>query len=210
MPRRYIPLKPVIVPGRRYGRLRAIDPYGYKKRRAYWRFRCDCGKERIARTTHVLSGATRSCGCYRNDQVRKALTTHGKNKTAEHKIWIGMINRCENPRNKLFKWYGQRGISVCPRWRYSFARFLADMGPRPSAHYSLDRYPNKHGNYEPNNCRWATDTQQARNRTGNRIVTYLGQRMTLAEAAERAGLKYDTVWARLKRGWSPHRALTPL
>jgi hypothetical protein len=129
-------------------------------------------------------------------------------KSAEHDIWLGIIQRCENPNNNMFDHYGRNGISICDRWRYSFETFLADMGPRPSPKHSIDRYPNKSGNYEPDNCRWATKTEQARNQTTNRIVSYSGEQMSLAEAAEKAGLKYDTVWMRLDRGWELDLALS--
>jgi hypothetical protein len=139
--------------------------------------------------------------------VRAALVTHGRSGTAEHYIWLGIIQRCENQNNALYYHYGKRGISICDRWRYSFASFMADMGPRPSRLHSVDRYPNKNGNYEPGNCRWATDIEQARNQITNRIICYRGKQMTLAEASQLAGLKYDTVWMRLKHGWTIDRAL---
>lgn len=80
----------------------------------------------------------------------------------EYAVWAGMCRRCHNPQDKSYKWYGARGIRVCQRWRQSFDNFMKDMGPRPSAKYSIDRYPDNDGNYEPGNCRWATRAQQER------------------------------------------------
>src|SRR5262245_33615736 len=87
-------------------------------------------------------------------------------------IWRGMIRRCENPNDSRYEDYGARGISVCARWRDSFEAFAEDMGPRPSPDHSIDRYPNNNGNYEPGNCRWATQKQQARNMRTNRRLKF--------------------------------------
>jgi hypothetical protein len=81
----------------------------------------------------------------------------------ERGIWIGMISRCHNPASASYRWYGAKGVIVCFRWRQSFAAFLRDMGPRPSPKHSIDRI-DPTGNYEPTNCRWATQLVQARNK----------------------------------------------
>ena len=81
----------------------------------------------------------------------------------EHNSYSGMIYRCTNPRSKAWKYYGGTGVTVCDRWLKSFLFFVRDMGPRPGPNYSIDRFPNPYGNYEPGNCRWATPKQQARN-----------------------------------------------
>lgn len=118
--------------------------------------------------------------------------------------WIGMRQRCNNPRSESYKWYGARGIRVCERWS-DFGSFLEDMGPRPPG-ASLDRI-NPRGNYEPGNCRWASPAEQGENRKYER-VTLDGEEMSIAEAAARFGLTRDAVYQRMSRGWDLMRALT--
>jgi hypothetical protein len=86
----------------------------------------------------------------------------GNTTKPEYVTWVNIKQRCDNPAIRSFRWYGARGITVCARWRDSFANFLADMGPRPSPKHSIDRI-NNNGNYEPNNCRWATKQEQTAN-----------------------------------------------
>jgi len=159
---------PPIAPGQRYGRLVAIDSIEYdaRSRMARWRFQCDCGREHFALTGNVRAGRTQSCGCLQNELSAQRETTHGMYGTPEYISWASMIQRCENQHKKNYPNYGGRGIAVCARWR-AFEHFLADMGPRPSG-TTLDRYPNKDGNYEPDNCRWATAKEQANNRRTRR------------------------------------------
>jgi hypothetical protein len=149
--------------GKRFGLLVAIEYLG----RARWRCRCDCGQETRSNGAHLRHGFSRSCGCTRakaaGQAAARACTTHGASKTPEFSIWTDMLRRCSDPRRPEFKHYGGRGITVCDRWRESFANFLADMGPRPSPGLTLDRRDND-GNYEPGNCRWATVLEQNRNR----------------------------------------------
>jgi hypothetical protein len=126
--------------------------------------------------------------------------THGACETPEYHSWASMLSRCYNANAKEFPNWGGRGITVCDRWRHSFENFLADMGKRPSMAHSLDRFPDKNGNYELSNCRWATPLEQARNTRRQRSVEYLGRTLGLSEWVEILGLDYDRAKRKLRRG----------
>ena len=121
-------------------------------------------------------------------------------------VWASMLTRCTNPRSTSYPEYGGRGITVCERWRL-FGNFLADMGERPTGR-TLDRYPNRKGNYEPGNCRWATPRKQANNARHNIRVALYGETRTVAEWCASLGLRLFTIYSRISRGWAPESALT--
>jgi hypothetical protein len=178
--------------------------------------RCDCGVEKEVRQ-HNLTRAKPivSCGCHRASFRLKHGHARGNSRRgrlygAEYQIWLGMKDRCRNPNNQKYSRYGGRGITVCARWD-DFAVFLADMGPRPSSKHSLDRHPDNGGPYAPDNCRWATLTQQQRNMRTNRHIEIEGTTRTTAEWAEVVGISASTISSRLHYGWSPADAvLTPV
>lgn len=124
---------------------------------------CSCGTVRIVAVQTLKSGASTSCGCVRDSATSQRNTTHGLSTLPEYKTWCGMKDRCHNSKNKFFHLYGGRGIEVCSEWRDDFAAFFAHVGPRPSPKLSIDRIDVNRG-YEPGNVRWATASQQSRNR----------------------------------------------
>lgn len=128
--------------------------------------------------------------------------------TTEYVIWQGMIQRCTNPNNKRYYLYGARGISVCDRWIHDFVAFRQDMGKRPSQAHSIDRYPNKNGNYEPDNCRWATLREQSRNIRSNVFITFNSETLCVNDWATKTGIHKDTIRDRLRRGLSPEEIFT--
>lgn len=121
---------------------------------------------------------------------------HGHSNTPTYNTWTGMIRRCTVPESKKWHMYGARGIKVCERW-LNFNNFLEDMGERPKG-TTLDRYPNKDGNYEKSNCRWATPKEQGRNTRSCLEVIFEGVKMSPAEAAEKLGIAGGTLRRRLK------------
>ncbi len=201
------------ITGQIFGRLTVLKKGPTRDRTTTWVCECKCGNYTTVLKNNLTSGNTISCGCYNADVVKAASTTHGMRHTQEYNAWAGMKNRCNNdPR------YIKRKINVCKKWINNFQSFYDDIGPRPSAAHSIDRI-NNDGNYEPDNCRWATATQQAQNRrktsktssgivgvywnkkqskwvariTANKQVIYLGCFTVLSEAItarEKAELKY--------------------
>jgi hypothetical protein len=131
-----------------------------------------------------------------------------KSTTPEYYIWCGLKQRCLNPRNKDYHKYGGRGIMVFPAWIHDFDAFLSNVGQRPGPAYSLDRYPNPNGHYEPGNVRWATYSQQNRNTRVNRLAMFDGRSQCLMAWAEDLGIGYRVLRMRIERGWSIERAFT--
>ncbi len=192
--------------GKQFGRLSVLNFHQSRNGRALWFCRCKCGTPRIVSGKDLRSGHTLSCGCYHRDKAREGAAYNLANHHAEYRTWQGMLNRCRNPNQENFKYYGGRGITVCERWS-SFENFLEDMGTKPSG-ATLDRRDNSVG-YSKENCRWTTRRQQMRNTRTNKVIKCDGKSLTLSEWAEETGIKANTILCRLdKYGWSAERALT--
>lgn len=160
--------------GRRFGRLSVIGKADVKKQHSYghsmWVCVCDCGKETIVYGSSLLQGKTKSCGCYQIDTVRKSNSTHGESHSRLHRIWSGMKERCCNVNAENYQNYGGRGISICNEWMNSFESFRdwAVLNGYSDC-LSIDRI-DVNGNYEPQNCRWATMKEQNNNKRNNRLL----------------------------------------
>lgn len=207
-----IPLNVKDRTGQRFGRLVAIHYVGLNGfGQALWLCQCDCGN---THTAVIRKNRHQGCGCIQ----REAVTTHGGSGTPTFRTWSHMLSRCYTATHHAFADYGGRGISVCQGWRGAFQAFLTDMGERPAG-MTLDRIDND-GNYScghceecvannwPANCRWATRSEQARNRRCNRLLTFNGTTMSLAEWSELQGIPETTISGRLAHGWTTERALT--
>ncbi len=171
-----------------------------------WKCRCLCGRIGIVSTNNLIKGRSKRCKTCSNR--RKALQQRTPKYTHpdEYNIWQHLKRRCLNPKDKNFRHYGARGITVCERWRHSFENFLADMGPRPSPQHSIDRIDNN-GDYEPGNCRWATKKEQSRNTRSNRLFTHEGETMCLAEWARLSGVERSCLAYRV-RHWTFAEAIS--
>ena len=174
--------------------------------RAVWFCLCICGNTKEILAHSLLANLSKSCGC-RGKQ-------HGASKLrliypGEYKIWVAMWQRCTNSHAKAFIWYGGLGVTVTPEWK-SFDQFIADVGPRPSKAYSLDRFPDGHGNYEPSNVRWATRAEQARNTSRNHWYTYRGVTMCRGDWAKSLGITDQALTHRIKSNWSEDLIFAPV
>lgn len=197
-----------------FDRLTVIHLCGRTKRGTLkWLCICTCGNHHIVIGGSLTAGRTKSCGCLIQEtrRMKGRSTTHGLIHTPEYRSWYHMKTRCYNDNSKSYKNYGGRGITVCERWLSSFENFFTDMGQRPSSIHSIERIDND-GNYSPQNCRWATPTEQARNCRNNRFITYKGKTKCLAEWAKYMGMSVSVLRQRLlKLGWTIERALeTPV
>jgi hypothetical protein len=157
VPLKPAPLRLVLCAGDRFGRLVAIK--SVFTGRGGWLCQCDCGKRCVVQANNLARGGTISCGCKKNE-ARHGHASRAK-KDPTYETWVNMKQRCTNPGRLEYRYYGGRGIRVCERWSTSYETFLADMGPRPPRK-TIDRI-NNDGNYEPGNCRWATQSEQVRN-----------------------------------------------
>lgn len=202
--------------GTRFGRLVAVRCVGRTKNgNAKWLCKCDCGGEKIVASWGLVSGRTNSCGCIKREQNKQMWTKHGESnnhKTRLYRIWAGMKTRCYNEHQEFsFKKYGARGVKMCEEWKNSYESFR-DWAIKNGyqENLSIDRI-DFYGDYSPENCRWATATEQARNTRSNRRIVFNGETKTMAEWAEISGFTYSTLEHRVNRGWSVADALqTPM
>jgi hypothetical protein len=134
-------------------------------------------------------------------------TKHNMAGTPEHRAWKAAKGRCYNPKNSMFKTYGSRGITMCDEWKNDFYKFYSEVGDRPSPKHSLDRVDNNRG-YEPGNVRWATDTEQARNKTTTIKIKICCQQKTLKEWCDIFQVRYKLAHERLKYGWPIEKVLS--
>lgn len=140
---------------------------------------------------------------------RKEIHGHcsrNRKRSPEWTAWNHMKRRCTNPNYHNYKNYGGRGITICERWLNSFENFLADMGNKPTPSHSLDRYPNNNGDYEPENCRWATPKEQSNNTKSNRIINHGGKSLTLTNWATELKLSISNLRYRIDT-WGEARAI---
>jgi len=187
--------------GDRFGRLTIVRVWARARHKIpRCDCRCCCGNLKDLRVQHLVARESLSCGCLRNENISRVNTTHGKSLSPTYSSWQSMKWRCKSKHSNYFN---RSYAHYCARWE-SFENFLADMGERPEG-TSLDRIDNKRG-YSPENCRWASARQQSCNRSNVNLLEFRGEHLSITEIAERVGLHYRTLRARLLRGWSLERA----
>jgi len=198
--------------GQKFGRLLVLYDTGERKNKhVVWHCRCDCGNEVDARGDNLTSGLARSCGCYNRERVAEVQATHGMSRHGGahpvYWVWHGMLQRCKNPNDKRYKYYGGRGITVCDEWHDAekFIGWAVLNGWEKGL--TLDRIDNN-GNYKPDNCRWVTRKVQSRNMRSNHLIAFNGKTQTIAEWAEEIGINGSTLYNRINvSGWPIERAL---
>lgn len=167
--------------GQKFGRLTVISrAENTKTGQARWNCICSCGNETIVRSAHLIDGHTRSCGCLNKDIISEHIQL--PTNTREYNIWVCMKQRCLNPNNKSYKWYGQRGIKVCDRWldeENGYENFITDLGNSPGIDYSLERVDHD-GDYCPENCIWIKKAHQNRN-TRKNVISGIDEANTIRE-----------------------------
>ena len=195
--------------GKKFGRLKVIEYVGISNHSALWKCKCKCGNEKIIVGNDLISGHTKSCGCYQRESTINRFTTHGLSSERLYNIWKGMIYRCENPKAKEYKNYGKRGITVCKEWHNVkiFIDWAKTNGYKDNL--EIDRI-NNDGNYEPNNCKWSTRKEQTLNTRRNIKITLNGTTKTLSEWSEQYGFNVNTIQYRYYRGDRGEQLFRPI
>lgn len=187
--------------GDRFGRLTvvSVDHTDRATHRTWFLCKCDCGNLKTIVSYSLTQGNTQSCGCLQKEKASKAKLTHGKTSTKEYRAYRHMKYRCLDTKDKDYHNYGGRGITICERWLESFENFYEDMGDAPSPVHQIDRI-DVNGNYEPENCRWATLKQQQNNKRTNKHIIYQGETKTVSEWADYFGISSRIIHQRISYG----------
>lgn len=201
--------------GDKFGYFTVTGNSKFKGTIRYIECECICGNISYRAASHVKSGVSKSCGCkrkvsYKDTAIRSGHSATGNDlKHPLYRTWLGIRSRCRRKKGRGYKNYGGRGIKMCDRWYDSFKNFINDVGERPSANHTLDRYPNNDGDYEPNNFRWATWEQQLRNKRNNVICKAFGEWKCITDWSEdeRCEVKRWLLYARIRKGISMEDAL---
>lgn len=202
-----------IQPGMKFGRIRVLGvPFRIRLQnasRVHFVGECECGEIKVFRASHVTGGASYSCGCYLDERRPFANRKHGERNTPLFRLWSGMKNRCGNPNEPSFRYYGGRGIEVCEEWRSSFETFRDWCQSNGYRHgLQIDRI-NNNGPYAPWNCRFADRVTQANNRSNNRMLTAFGETKNLTQWSRdsRCAVARCTLKARIEYGWTVEKAI---
>lgn len=155
---------------------------------------CSCNDSvmRKVSSNKLLCGETKSCGCLSADLMKERFSTHKMSSKRIYKTWVSIKGRCYNTKDNSYYKYGGRGIKMCDRWFNSFINFFQDMGERPTPNHSIDRIDNN-GNYEPNNCRWATTKEQSDNKRNTKKIFFKNKEWSILDFTKEIGGVYGSV-----------------
>lgn len=198
--------------GQKFGKLTVIErAENDNKGNVQWLCQCECGNKKVVRGSSLKSGNSHSCGCLIIENVKTRMSTHKMAKTRLYKIWAGMKQRCINPNTTGFENYGGRGIDYIPEWENfeTFKEWAIQSGYNDAL--TIDRIDVNKG-YSPQNCRWANETQQARNKRSNLYFTYQNQTRCLKDWATYLKIDYLLLYGRIvTRHWDFEKAInTPI
>ena len=189
--------------GKKYNKLTCVKKDENKDKR-YYIFRCDCGNEKSIIASNVIGGYSTSCGCVK---LKGNNTKHGGKGTRLYHIWKSMRERCNNPNTNRHHIYYDRGIEICKEWdNFSVFREWALLNGYNDL-LTIDRINGDNG-YCPDNCRWATYTEQANNSSNAKMITYNGKTQSQSEWGRELGINHSTISNRMKKGWSIERVLS--
>lgn len=195
--------------GRRFGRLVVIErSENSKDGKACWLCHCDCGKNVTVRGKDLRTEKQVSCGCMKKERVANINKLHGQRNSRLYRIWCAMKCRTQNSNAWNYKYYGGKGVSICPEWHKSFMLFQKwAMNNGYNDNLTIERIDNDKG-YSPDNCRWIEQQEQKNNTSRNIFLTFNGETNSIARWAKKLKIGYSTIYARLKRGWTVEQALT--
>lgn len=200
--------------GDRFNRLLVIEGPVWGNGDRSFKCRCDCGNETVVRANALRTGHTKSCGCYLRERIAERSRKHGDAPKGAikrvYREWRGIIARCHNPKHDGYAAYGAKGICVCDEWRTSYDAFRGwALSHGYDDSLEIDRI-DPAGNYEPSNCRWVTQLENARNKRSNVIISAFGESKCVAEwvTDKRCVVDDGTLRGRLKLGWDAERAIT--
>lgn len=193
--------------GKQFGHLAVIEQAENKNGRVMWLCKCDCGTVKPIASSNLIHGYSTTCGCgQRHCGIDNNSYKHGKSKTKLYSVWKAMRQRCNNPNNYDYQWYGAEGKKICDEWDnyIEFEKWAMSSGYKSGL--TIDRIDSS-SCYCPENCRWITIQEQQKNKRNVRRLSLNGETHTISEWSEIKGIPYRTILGRIHNGWSSERAL---
>lgn len=203
-------MKRLNLEGNRYGKLTVVRFSDVVNGTGTWLCKCDCGNEIISKGWLLKKGAIKSCGCYRRDLGKHKNRTHGLSNFRPYYVWKDMKRRCYDKTRPEYKNYGGRGIKICTEWLNSVEKFCE--WARKSGYkkgLTIERV-NNNMDYCPENCKWVSMKEQLNNNRRNNFLKINGITKTISQWSQKTGIKYDTLWSRVNKGYSDVDLIKPV